>query len=634
MADSDLVFGLPYDPTLPARLVFGADGDAPPMPDGRLAIRGRLPGLRGRARVAIARGVSVRGRLPGLRGALAVRYASDTQRPLVNDTTSAFQDAQPVRDGLRTRFDEADVLRVIARARYQQAKPLAAAHRARWSDTVRLRTAIKSRFQEAQRLATPPARFVFQQAVRRAAFLTAAEQHATKLATAPLRTRFQETLRDRRNLAAVRFQEALAQSRVWSMHEGPAVALYRGWRGRYQEAMRPPIGIWTRPQPPLPEPCYVPTLPAHLVFSDLWTGSPNLLFVCDRHEPDPEPGETIVVPVKEVYLTINSAYLLRLDNGYFIPTLGMNMSLDVDSWTWSFSASIPASAEAALKRNSNGGPVVVQATINDVPYRFVIERMGRERTFNSAQLRVQGRGLPAELDAPNAPVMSFGNSQARTARQLLDDILTFNGVPIGWTIGAFDPLDWSVPAGAFSHVGTYISALNAVAGAVGAYIQPHNTDRELDVRMRYPVPSWQWGGVTPQFELPAAVTTSEGFDWEDKAVYNRVFVSGQQGGVLGQYTRAGTAGDLVASAVVDPLITHADAARQRGRTILSDTGSVATISLRLPVLAETGIIKPGNFVHYTESGKRHIGLTRGVNVDVSLPTIYQTLTVESHLEPV
>ena len=89
----------------------------------------------------------------------------------------------------------------------------------------------------------------------------------------------------------------------------------------------------------------------------------------------------------------------------------------------------------------------------------------------------------------------------------------------------------------------------------------------------------------------------------------------------------------MAPEVVDPLITHADAARQRGRAVLSDTGRIATVTLRLPVLAETGIIKPGSFVRYTEGGTTHMGLTRGVSVAVGMPATYQTLTLETHVEP-
>ena len=635
MARTDLVFDSLQDPRLPAHLIFGADS-TPEIPGSVVSARGKISGLQGSATVRIAKEVKVRGRLSqGLSGTALLRYNTDTQRPLVGGVTSVFQEAVPTRDGIRGRWQEADILLAETKTGYQQAQPLTDGARATWSDADRRREGVRARYREAERLGTATLRTVYQEGRKVRTAVRALFEEAERLGTATLRAAYQDAYRDRRNLTAARFQQAIPYSTGWREEGGAAAPLRHEWSVRYQEAMKPPIGIWVPPEPPGPGPCYIPELPAHLVFVEPWTGSPDLLFVCDRHDPEPpEPGETIVVPVKEVYLTINSAVLVRVDNGHYIPTTAMSMSLDVDSWTWSFSASIPGSALDQVKPAGDGTLVIVQATINGTAYRFAIEKITRDRTFNSSQLRVNGRGIAAELDGPYAPQMSFGNTQPRNARQLLDDILTYNNVPIGWDIGTFEPTDWAVPAGVFSHVGSYISALNVVAGAAGAYLQPHNTARTMDVRLRYPTPAWEWASVTPQFELPAAVTTQEGFEWTDKPKYNRVFVSGQEHGILGQYTRSGTAGDLVAPSVVDPLITEAAAARQRGRAIISDTGRIATVTLRLPVLAETGIIKPGNFVHYVEGGNTHIGLTRGVSVAVGLPTIYQTLTVETHVEPV
>ena len=308
------------------------------------------------------------------------------------------------------------------------------------------------------------------------------------------------------------------------------------------------------------------------------------------------------------------------------------MSLDADSWTWSFSASVPGYALPDIEPE-DGVPVAVQATINGTPYRFIVESISRERTFGRSDLRIGGRGRAAVLDAPYAPIMSFSNEFNRTAQQIMNDILVDNGVPLGWDV-EWNPDDWNVPAGVFNHQGSYISALNQVAGSISAYLQPHNTDEVLRVLSRYPVAPWDWAGVTPDFELPAAVMSRESIEWRDKARYNRVYVMGQQAGVNGRVTRAGTAGDYLAPSVVDPLITQAVAARQRGLAVLSDTGRIATVGLRLPVLAETGIIKPGNFVRYTDGGTERIGITRSVQVEVGLPAIWQTLGVETHVEPV
>lgn len=281
----------------------------------------------------------------------------------------------------------------------------------------------------------------------------------------------------------------------------------------------------------------------------------------------------------------------------------------------------------------DGEPVEVQATINGTPFRLLVENIGRDRTFTADMLSVGGRGRVAVLDSPYAPNMNFFAEDALTSQQLMDWVLTDNGIPLGWDVN-WGITAWPVPGGVFSHQGSYISALNRIAESAGAYLQPHNTASQIIVLPRYPSGPWDWGSVTPDFELPSAVVQREGTEWANKPRYNRVFVSGESVGVLGQVTRAGTAGDVLAQGIVDPLITHVDAARQRGLSVLSNVGRTANISLRMPVLPETGIIKPGKFVKYVDGAVERIGLTRSVQVQVALPAIYQTLVVETHDEPV
>ena len=234
------------------------------------------------------------------------------------------------------------------------------------------------------------------------------------------------------------------------------------------------------------------------------------------------------------------------------------------------------------------------------------------------------------LDSPYAPVLNHGNTLARTAQQLMADVLTLNGVGIGWDVDwGLD--DWLVPGNVWTHQGAYMGALLDIAEAAGGYIQPHDTAQTLRVLPRYPAAPWDWASLlTPDFELPSAVVSVEGIDWQRRAVYDRVFVSGISAGVLGQVTRAGTAGGSVAPMVTHALITHADAARQRGIAELGNTGTQAHISLRLPVLAETGVIKPGALVRYVDGGTTHLGLVRSTQVDWQRPTLRQVLTVETH----
>lgn len=347
--------------------------------------------------------------------------------------------------------------------------------------------------------------------------------------------------------------------------------------------------------------------------------------------PDQPGAETIIVPVRRTYIVINSATLTLAATGQPIQHTGLSLQLDIDSWAWGWSASVPASYLPTLRPSGPDEFVEVIATINGEPFRLLVESLQRERRFGRADLRIGGRSRSAWLSSPHAPTITRYNSESRTAQQLLEDVLTENGVSIGWDVD-WQITDWLVPAGAWSHQGSYIDAAVRIAEAAGAVIQPHPTDQTLRVLHRYPDAPWEWPDATPDIALPEDVVTVEGFEWADKPRYDAVYLAGS---ILAHVKRAGTSGGVVAPMVTDPLITHADAGRQRGRSVLGDVGRQAQIRLALPVLEETGIIQPGTLIQYTEQGTSHRGITRAVDVQCGWPAITQTITVETHeLEPV
>jgi hypothetical protein len=398
--------------------------------------------------------------------------------------------------------------------------------------------------------------------------------------------------------------------------------------------MRPPPGRRPPYVPPPPDPCYLPVLPAHLKFTGAYTPDGALVFFCERHSgtqpPPPPPGGTIVVPIRSVYIMLNTVLLKRVVGNVNLPVLSFSLSIDADSWTWSFNATLPRAAMPDVEP-VDGEPVELEAMINGVPYRLLAERLSTDRTFGRSDLKVTGRGRNAVLADPYATHKGFSAAGALTAQQLMEDALTDNGIPIGWAVD-FDLEDWDVPGGTWAHQGTYMTALQAIAGAAGGYLQPHRTDQTMRVLPRYPAAPWEWGSVTPDYELPAAVVVREAIEWVDKPIYNRVFVSGTRNGLLGQVTRAGTAGDVLAPPVVDDLLTGIPALRQRGVSILGDVGRQAEVTLRLPVLSETGVITPGSFVRYVDGPVTRIGLVRTTSVDGPVQ-LRQTLGLETHVSP-
>ena len=631
--DADLIFGADYVPprndvvvqaTLPLPVVSVAF-----IPPALLAVLAELPSLTVSTiilRPSVPLNVGVAS-LPGVVLTGEVRYASRTQRPTVGQTADEWQQAVQSEDGAAQGQQDATATPAGWGAVWQRASDLThgIAHRL---PPVLVAAPLQRRTGQQQAMPLHAATwFRHEDATPIAPMRVAVFQNATLLRDT---TRFahQDGDRGKRAGRLLLWQSARPLTQRQGTDFQCAIRQPVGWRGRYQEAMRPPPGIsvWVIPEPPEPLRCYTPS--GHLLFAAQAPASAHLLFFCENHT-DPPDGEPVVVPVRRVYFVINNVTLHRLPDGLPVPVFNLSLSLDAASWTWGFEALLPAAAESLVASGSNSGPVELVASVNGTLFRMLAESISRERVFGDASIRISGRGRNAVLAAPYAPVMNFQQPQARTARQLMDDVLTLNGIPLGWNID-WGLTDWNVPAGVLTQQGTWMEALVAIASAAGGYLIPHPSDQSIRVRHRYPVAPWEWNTVTPDFVLPVDAVARESLRWVEKPGYNRVFVSGQDVGVLGQVSRAGTAGDVLAPMVVDTLITEAAAARQRGISVLADTGQQIEVSLRLPVLAETGIIEPGAFVEYQDGSVTRLGIVRSTQVEAGMPEVWQTLGVQSH----
>jgi hypothetical protein len=436
----------------------------------------------------------------------------------------------------------------------------------------------------------------------------------------------QETLRDRRRGVLIAHAEHLGHAgrtlgnRIWS-----AQCLQQAWNCWQQNGRAPLPGRRTIPAVVPVSPCYTPD--AQIRFAAMAANDSLLLFLCTDGDTPPPPAETRAVPIRKAYYVINSITLRRLSDGTEIPTLSLTLSLDAGSWTWGFDAVLPGVAMGVL--SMVGGTQTLEANINGTVFRLLAESISRDRAFNESVIRLSGRGHHALLASPYAPVMSFGNNADRSAHQLMDDVLTVNGVSLGWAID-WQLTDWIVPAGIFNHQGTWIEALSTIAASAGGYLLPHPSLMMFQVKHRYGIAPWNWNARVPDIVLPADAISRESIRFMEKPAYNRVFVSGQETGVLGQVTRMGTAGDILAPMVVDPLITDVQAARQRGLAVLGDTGAQIEVNLKLPVLDEIGIVEPGLYVEYQEGDATRFGIVRSTRIEAGLPEVWQTLSVASH----
>lgn len=620
MASTDLVFA--SDALVnPAHLVFGAD-ETPPN---RNVIIDVAFGLSVSMQVGPRVETFINATF-ALSLSSEVSYDSNVQRPLVGQSSVLHQGAKAMPLGRAMRHNDGDATHSGAKPMHQGAIALRVGAMQPSDQGERLHgDVVAAKYQDAIRVPTWLMTARHQDGLRdrrqsRASRFQGAEARRNEVATD-----FQDRFRDRKPSVDGRWSEALGVRVKHSGHIRNGNRFLFDLGSQFQDAMVPNPGVNLPPEPPGPEPCYEPD--PNLLFREVAATDGFLLFRCTYD--DGTPDATVTVPIKRVYVVINTISLRRVADDSEIPTLGMSLSIDADSWTWGFSATLPA-AELENVMPDSSGPIELEANVNGTLYRVLAERVSRDRSFNSATVKISGRGKSALLSSPYSPLRTFTNNTARTAQQLMADVLTFNDVPVGWDID-WQLDDWLVPSGAFSMNGGYMDGLNAIASAAGAYIQPHPVDQSLSVLHRYPSAPWEWGTVTPDFELPAAVTLQEGIEWDEKPLYNRVYVSGTSQGILARVTRTGTAGDLVASLVTDPLITATAAGRQRGRAVLSDTGRQAKVSLRLPVLSETGVITPGKYVRYNDGSDDRMGIVRSVSVEAGFPEVWQSLVVETHV---
>ena len=618
MSVSDLVFALTPGGT---SLVFGDDG-TPTEAHYSARLTASFQPLRAEIRLLPDRRAALAASFPSLTVTAGAQYASHAARPLVGSASASWQRGEETESGVVSAFAGTD------------SSPTGV--ESTWYPGAALGTVSVARFKSAQRSTRGQCNTCFTSASRLNDLRSSLWQDsrrdrrlgrrsgfsiATHLESRRCEMRHQDADRHSRARLNTGFEPSLPLHKVFGTDFGVAFGTDFRVSSLVQPAIRPPAGIWIRPIDPVP-PGLAPS--PHLLFYRSADGRAALLFG-DASAPT---DARIVVPIRRFYFVKNTQSLIRVEDGKEIVGTDLNLSIDVDSWVWGWSVSVPGHHLQDVLRVS--APVELEAKINGHAFRLAVENVSRDRRFASSRLSVSGRGRAAWLADPYAKVRAHTNTEAALAQQLMVGALTENGVPLGWSID-WQITDWLVPAGAWNLMGTPIDACLAIAEAAGAYIQAHPSEKVLRVLPRYPMAPWRWQELTPDIALPEDVCVTEGIEWVDKPNYNTVFVAGQQDGVLAHVTRAGTDGGMPAPMVTDPLITHADAGRQRGLSILADTGRQALISLSLPVLEETGIIMPGKIIRYSENGNTHLGLTRSVGVSSTFPKVRQTIQVETHV---
>ena len=400
-------------------------------------------------------------------------------------------------------------------------------------------------------------------------------------------------------------QGATLSGQQWQL----GLPLHKGWLERWEEAMQPPWGTSPPPKPPI-KPERPDKRTKALVFGRP-RGDASLEFVWFGQAH-------IVIPTRRVYLVSNAASIVRVRDGIDIPATSLSIELDTDSWAWQFTAQIPRIAAAEMTDEEE-----VSIHVNGQQWDCVCDGWQSSQSFARESATLTGRSRTAYLSPTHVLAQSVSESTAATMSQLAQALL-----PFGWTLDWQAP-DWLVPGGFFSlDSQTPIEAIKYLAEAAGGFVLPHQRDRHLVIKPRYPTVPWQLDGALADVAIPRAIITTLGSDFQPGQAANGIYVSGGHQGISARVLRQGTAGERQAPAITHPLVCDAVAARAQGVVGLAKTMPRRTQTIQLPLSADTGLILPGPLLA-VDSWK---GYNRGVRVTAELQgramTVRQQLSVE------
>jgi len=622
MGEIDLLFRARLvDGHSPVELVFG--GSEPGQQVAKLQAAGRITGLGAALAIRAQVCASASGRISGLRGKVGASVHINVARPAVGQmpgiyghadgvcaaANAAFGQATPVLSAAQVRGTHGKSRQSLFLQSWQEGRRVAQMERLRWKAGQSVMSGQLMSWQEALRL-------------RRASGI---EGEQATIAAGVTQQLFEEALR-RRHAMTKAFGSGLTAAMSVHTDLRSARALHKAQLARYEDARRPwPGATLAQPGPPNALPCYALAsgTSVEMVFEHPRESDVQLIFSCCKSSPGPLPPR-YQIPIQSIYMTIHTLEAELLPGLEPVVLSDVIIASDDDGFGWSFSANGP---EHLLDQLApvGGLPARLRIVVDGIDFVFVVQTLSRKRSFGNHRVAVQGVSMTALLSNPYMPEQTWLNTAPVTAQQLVREALEFTGVELDWKVS-----DWLVPAGAWSHRGTPLSAVMRVAASIGAVVSSHRTRERLIVAPRFPHLPWKWADATPDVRIPADVIVTDELRPEPRAAYNAVYISGQVGGILGHVRRAGSAGGSLAPQITDALIAEAVAARQRGEAVLGASGNKLVQSITMPVLSggtAPGLILPGQLIEVVDTRETWRGLVRASRLNAAMPVVRQQITV-------
>lgn len=314
-----------------------------------------------------------------------------------------------------------------------------------------------------------------------------------------------------------------------------------------------------------------------------------------------------------------SAQDLRTGLAFSIETA--NIELAEGSVLWTLSAT--SDDEAVYTTLTTGElPAQVSVTLGGDEWHFAVDQASLAVEHASARVAFSGRSLAALADAPRQSPRQWIAESPTTVAQIATVAQAYTGLGITWLAP-----DWPVPAQAWSYFGTPLGVVRQTVAALGGVAEATRAGNGLTVRTKYPAQPITWAGIAPDWQVPWRFVVSSSIQALEQTEYNGVFVAGQQQGLLADVRLAGTAGDLQAPMVTDPLLTDLTGIVERATSILFSSGNKTRVTRTLLVPPQ-GVLGREQLVRWVDPTETWVGLVRSVSVSAAFGFAQQTVAIE------
>ena len=316
-------------------------------------------------------------------------------------------------------------------------------------------------------------------------------------------------------------------------------------------------------------------------------GLPGGLVRGDDDVPTLDRKISIEPQLRKTYFMNNAIECVRVSDGQKVLISSFNYQLSRAQFAATSSVSFCSRIDSERAQDQ-----LLKITVNGYDFFVHVETPSVRQKFNANSYSATGRSRMAELSAPFISAKNYTNSTAKTLAGLMSDIVTNTG----WSIDN-QMIDYAVPALAFSYQNkTPAEALSMCANAIGGMLVFNDEMKVISLIPKWPVMPWDTESAVCDVIINESVILEHNQQKTSSPTSNAVFVRGEQQGVSCKVKRAGTLADKFASDVVEQLITHVQAARQRGSCELAETGNKYQSNIRTKIMADLPPIMPGMLV--------------------------------------